>query len=108
MCVELKIKSKHLTAEAKIIRFEEQKIRRKDKEKFVSLRDHRRWEVRNENRATYLARAFLDGKTYETVEKNVKDTVKRNAYILPRVLTMVNKYGSVKLSQTDINDWVTG
>ena len=105
MCVELKIKSKHLSAEAKIIRFEEEKLRQKDRTTFFSLRWHRKWDVRNENRATFLARAFLAGKTYKSVERKVHDLPLLYIYILPRVLVMANKYGSVKLTKQDILDW---
>lgn len=105
MCVELKIKSKHLSVEAKIIRFEEEKLRNRDKAKFFSLREHRKLDVRNENRATFLARALLAGKAYKTVERKVHDLPKLYYSILPRVLVMANKYGSVKMTKQDIVDW---
>jgi hypothetical protein len=105
MCVELKIKSKHLSEEAKIIRFEEEKLRHKNRDKFFSLREHRKLDVRNENRATFLARAFLAGKAYKTVERKVHDLPKLYYSILPRVLAMVNKYGTARLTKQDIVDW---
>ena len=106
MSIELKIKSKHLSVEAQIIRFEENKLRKTDQETFFSLRNHRRWDVRNENRATFLARAFLSGRPYKTIEQNVQDKVKFNAYIAPRALTMINKYGSEKITKEDFQNWV--
>jgi len=106
MSVELKIKSKHLSEEARIIRFEEHKFRKQvdwlkthqqtyDKEHatMMSLKQHRRWDVRNENRATFLARTYLAGKDYKTVEHKCNDLVVLRCYIFPRLCEMVNKYG---------------
>lgn len=106
MSVELKVKSKHLSEEARIIRFEEQKFRKqvdwlkshqqpyeKEHATMMSLKDHRRKDVRNENRATFLARAYLAGKTYKSVEQKCHEEYTLYTYILPRVYDMVNKYG---------------
>lgn len=106
MSVELKIKSKHLSEEARIIRFEEHKFRKqvdwlkarqmpyeKEHTTMISLKEHRRWDVRNENRATFLARAYLAGKDYKTVEHKCNDLVVLRCYIFPRLCEMVNKYG---------------
>lgn len=116
MSVELKVKSKHLSEEARIIRFEEKKVFKqyewaKNKhyesgnndeyayysdpayKTWESLNRHRRWDVRNENRATFLARAYLAGKEYKTVEHKCNDLVVLRAYVFPRVCEMVNKYG---------------
>lgn len=106
MSVELKVKSKHLSEEARIIRFEEHKFRKqvdwlkshqqpyeKEHATMMSLKDHRRKDVRNENRATFLARAYLAGKTYKSVEQKCHDTGTLYFTILPRVQEMVNKYG---------------
>ena len=86
MSIELKIKSKHLGLEAKVIKFEEAKLKqqlrwmRKRQEsleklewKLQSITSHRKHEVRNENRATFLARAYIAGVPYKTVEHKVKD-----------------------------------
>lgn len=121
MSVELKIKSKHLSEEAKIIRFEERKLlkgmdyrRRKHNEAgnnteykvwddknwsdYYSLSTHRKWDVRNENRATYLARAYIAGVSYKTVEQKRRpdNEDKFQRTILPRVFAMVVKYGPRK------------
>lgn len=116
MSVELKIKSKHLSEEARIIRFEERKLlkqyewaKRKHYEtgangsyhyfndpawcKWNSVSNHRKWDVRNENRATFLARAYIAGIPYSKVEQKRKDDVLFFVYILPRVYQMVSKYG---------------
>lgn len=118
MSVELKIKSKHLSEEAKIIRFEERKLlkgidyrRRKHNEAghnteykvwddknwrdYHSLSAHRKKDVRNENRATYLARAYIAGVPYKIVEQKRKLDNEHTfeKIILPRVFAMVVKYG---------------
>ena len=115
MSVELKIKSKHLAFEPAIIRKEEYKLidRMRQFREFHqvdgsedpeyydlewqhrSLYRHRTWDVTNEARATYLARAFIDGKAYSKTERR---TEKRGPIftkrILPRVVDMVAKYGA--------------
>jgi hypothetical protein len=118
MSVELKVKSKHLSEEARIIRFEERKqlkqyqwaqdqwratgmngmYPRWDDKAFIaykSLNQHRRWDVRNENRATFLARAYIAGVPYTSVEQKRKSETESYFQILtlPRVWTMVAKYG---------------
>jgi hypothetical protein len=121
MSIELKVKSKHLSEEARIIRFEERKLfkqyswalaryrdtgmtdmypRWNDKAfmSYSSLNRHRKLDVRNENRATFLARAFIAGVPYTTVEqKRNPDKEKTfNFIVLPRVITMVVKYGKLE------------
>jgi hypothetical protein len=121
MSVELKVKSKHLSEEARIIRFEENKLlkqyewaKRKHYEtgsndeyayysdsawrKWNSLNNHRRWDVRNENRATFLARAYIAGKPYNTVEAKRKEESIFLNVIVPRIVTMVGKYGTPYVS----------
>lgn len=104
MSIELKIKAKHLALEPAIIRKEEQKILKQIRSgkvndtiellrKFNSLHDHRVWNVRNEARATHLARAYINGKAYNNVEHKVHDKSVLKCYILPRVVAMVAKYG---------------
>jgi hypothetical protein len=104
MSIELKIKSKHLATEPAIIRHEERKLlniaRRREYNdtesilvKYRSLSEHRKWVVRNESRATYLARAFLSGKPYSSVEKKVHNYATLRAHIMPRIVDMVMKYG---------------
>lgn len=124
MSMELKIKSKHLALEPSIIRKEEDKLKgqiryQSKKEnaalalalttKLESLSTHRRWNVRNEARATELARAYLKGKPYVTVEKRSKcndDMYK--LYIVPRIVAMVTKYGKGdqrRIDRKTIIDW---
>lgn len=126
MSVELKIKSKHLALEAKVIRFEEAKVKKQIKWLYKNkpqqtynavlglsnLYHHRKYVVGRENRATFLARAFIAGTPYNKVEKKRKDSraFEFNAFIIPRVLEMVKKYHpdfKVRRSITkeDIIDW---
>lgn len=107
MCIELKIKAKHLALEPQIIRKEEQKLKKRikyhrseDKKssidlewKLHSLTNHRKHIVRNESRATHLARAFIANKPYVHCERKRKDDIYFYSYIVPRILAMVTKYG---------------
>ena len=116
MSIELKIKSKHLALEPEIIRKEERKLLNQIKHlksyhqinddydsliyplhsKFNSLSFHRKTVVRNEARATYLARAYIKGVPYATVEQTSDRYTLKNS-ILPRVLDMVARYGPNKI-----------
>ena len=109
MSIELKIKSKSLAVEAKIIRHEENKLLNQIKYKgiedneegywntcwkYSSIRHHRIIEVRNEARATILARAYLKGMPYKAVEskRNENKECDFKTKIVPRVVDMVKKY----------------
>lgn len=117
MSIELKIKSKHLALEPRIIKHEEEKLKKQIKynntdyklvDKLNSLVCHRKHNVRNEVRATELARAYLAGKTYTYVEKKRKDEGSFQLYIVPRIVAMVTKYGTGdqrKVDKKTIQDW---
>lgn len=118
MSIELKIKSKHLALEPAIIRKEERKLlnhirsgRSNDTaaaiRKYESLHNHRKWNVRNEARATELARAYITGKPYLSVEQKRKDEneYKFLVYIVPRIVAMVNKYGKDSVDNDKIRAW---
>lgn len=123
MCIELKIKAKHLALEPSIIRHEEDKLKKQIKyhrssdatsaftlaRKLDELITHRRWNVRNESRATTLARAYLAGKPYLSVEKRSKENdVMFSCYIVPRIIAMVTKYGKGdqrKIDRKVILEW---
>ena len=88
--IYLKVKIKSLAAEARIIRFEEAKARkRKNTEWRSGLASHRRGIVRSAARHTHLAYGFLRGRSYKQME--AKCTIKPD---WKRVLTMVEKYGA--------------
>lgn len=119
MSIELKIKSKHLALEAGVIRFEENKLKKQirwfcDKHMphshieypLNNITNHRKWDVRNENRATFLARAYIAGKPYKIVEASVKDSSVLTCYIVPRVVAMVQRYHNRKTTTEDILSWI--
>jgi hypothetical protein len=120
MSIELKIKSKHLSLEAKVIKFEEAKLKRQMRWhrehdtlsdslvwKFNSIVNHRKHDVKNENRATFLARAFIKGVPYSKVENKRRldnePTFKR--VIMPRVLALVNRYHNRNVTRTALDEW---
>ena len=121
MSIELRIKSKHLALEPAIIRNEERKLQRQIKwlnengkateaqtlrYKLDSLISHRREDVANEARATFLARAFIAGKPYASVERNVKNKDLFKQRIFPRIVAMIKKYKSWQITDKDIWEWV--
>lgn len=119
MSIELKIKAKHLALEPSIIRKEEKKLLKRIRSnkcndtaevfrKYESLYAHRKWNVRNEARATELARAYIAGKEYKRVEQKRKpeNEYKFRNYIVPRIAAMAMKYGtSSKVTDQEIIDW---
>ena len=100
----LKVKVKSLAEEARIIRKEETNIKNLPKQyrdrsadaTLTSLTLHRKDNVRNEARATQLARAYLKGKAYSLIEHKCTDNYRFSYYIVPRILSMVVKYGDNK------------
>lgn len=121
MSVYLKIKSKHLALEPAIIRKEEDKVKKQINHykmyhqlsadgkfsyykehpelsdlwvRYGSLVSHRRWEVRNEARATYLARAYIKNMPYRVVEANLKENLPDP--VMSSLIRMVMKYGPVR------------
>lgn len=122
MSLELKIKSKHLGEEARIIRFEERKLlkgidyrRAKHRESgnnteykvwddknwryYYSLSTHRKRDVRRENRATFLSRAYIAGHSYISVEQKRKPEreFEFHNFIVPKIVNMVARYGADKV-----------
>lgn len=104
MFIELKIKAKSLAVESKIIRKEELKLKQQIAWTAKhqgntgslpytrnSLYRHRKDVVGVEARATELARAFLRGVPYKSVERDAKTTP-----ALDRVIAMIKKYGPEK------------
>lgn len=119
MSIELKIKSKHLGLEAKVIKFEEEKLKRqirwmrkrqeavqKLEWKLNSIVHHRKFDVRNENRAAFLARAYIAGIPYKNVEHKIIDRGRLLCYIVPRIVSMVKKYHKYTIENADILAWI--
>ena len=124
MNIELKIKSKHLSEEAKIIRYEERKLRGRARyllshqraedaanplSQLNKLTNHRKHDVRIENRATFLARAFIDGRPYLTVENKRRDVNDGtfDCYVAPSLLKMIRKYHDCNITRGDLIHWVS-
>ena len=118
MCIELKIKSKHLALEPQIIKHEERKLKKQirsnkgDLQSLVrqldNLVNHRKHIVRYEARATQLARTYLAGKAYTTVEQKRHDNTTFLMFIVPRIVAMVTKYGKGeqrKITKETIIEW---
>ena len=120
MSVELKIKAKSLAEEAKIIRKEEVRQKRLSRKKdpnggywhpdalgtYVKLHHHRTQPVRIAARHTHLARAFIAGTPYKSVEcaprylPNTRDIAK-----------MAQAYGAMGWASMDeamlrVSDWL--
>lgn len=126
MSIELKIKAKTLATEASYIRKEEQKMKRQarwlrdhqqtdDAEsayaKFWNLKEHRIKDLRHEARATHLARAFLRGFKYSTVEEYrlPQYEIIFRTKIVPSILRMVQKYSMNKnIDRSAIDAWIEG
>jgi hypothetical protein len=90
----LKIKTKHLAAEARIIRQEEVKWKGNDK---LYFKNHRKTTVRNEARATQLAIAFMRGVPYKVMERKCENVWLRNYPIAKRMASMIVKYSNKNL-----------
>lgn len=108
----LRVKVKSLAAEAAIIRLEERRaLGRQDVALYVRLRDHRRREVRKEQRSALLAYAFIRDRGYGRCERPGKG----NGPDLKRVGQLVEKYGcpvggypKYKLPDGVLEAWVAG
>lgn len=137
MSIQLKIKAKHLALEPAIIKHEEKKLKKQIKayreyhqvtehgwsalsknhkslsdleSKLVSLSSHRKHDVRNEARATALARAYIAGKPYSLVERSRREEIFFVYRIVPRVVAMVTKYGNYdqrKVTAETIKIWAS-
>lgn len=132
----LKVKVKSLAEEARIIRKEEHKARKRRTwasvrqgreeqerigyEEFWGLRHHRTGIVRTESRASLLAYAYIRGKKYSQVETKAKvfsimtpnmkfHVVKEefNPVLIPKIVKMVDKYGTEKIDNLKILNWIT-
>lgn len=114
MSIELKIKSKSLAVEARIIREEELKLRstsrargrkqlatdRLDRAR-ESLYNHRTYVVRDEARATFLARAYLKQKPRSAVEATPTPH-----YIANRALSIAHRYSKGGFDADAFRAWI--
>ena len=115
----LKVKIKSLAEEARIIRLEERRAilvghppecrnKYRDDALYVSLRDHRVKDVRQEQRCAMLAYAYLRGVPYKSVEQNAKKEIS-----YARVRDLIRKFGGLPGFATVcevqwVAEWVSG
>jgi len=98
---KLKVKSKTLAAESRIIREEERKT-------FGEFRDtlylHRVNVVRDEARTTHIAITFLKGKKYKTIESSRRPEKEYNFnyLILKRAAQIIRKYSNTEYSAEQV------
>lgn len=120
---KLKVNIKSLAAEAKIIRREESKLKKRLEGPLdaslrskmcvtlMKLREHRKGPLRQETRVSQLAYAFLRGLPYSAVEAKVRDTEDWNYLLLYRkIADKLNRHApyGVKYSKEQIKDWMRG
>lgn len=86
--IQLKVKVKSLSEEARIIRKEERKFKKIDPQLFNELSEHRRGLLRYEARCSQLAYAYLRGREYNKVERKCKFPPDWK-----RVYALVEKFG---------------
>lgn len=91
--------SRHLRREARKVKkkWENARDRNLDSqfshfEKFQELANARKSDVKRESRAIYLARAFLDGRTYKSVENKRSDDNLFYNYVLYDVKDIIESY----------------
>ena len=123
MSIELKIKAKSLAAEARIIREEEIKLKRKARyarerqnmaaaahyeRQRQSLYDHRIDIVRWECRATHLARAFMKGYAYKDIERNARLDPYTKGRLMGRVHKLLTKYYKKSVTAETVQRWFDG
>ena len=123
MSIELKIKAKSLAAEARIIRQEEIKLKRKARKmsehqkldayrtysrQRQSLYDHRIDVVRWECRATNLARAFIKGHAYSDIERNARLDPYTKGRLMGRVHKLLTKYHDKSITAETVQCWFDG
>ncbi len=89
--VKLKVKALSLAEEARIIRRLEKTCY--DEYGCNEIREHRIFDVRRESRATNLARAFLSGKSYRSIEPSRKPEKELEFFkAKKRLITLAKKY----------------
>ena len=90
----LKVKIASLASEACIIRREENKLKRRNRNKYrplwMQLNGHRRFVVRIEARHSQLAYGFLRGRAYRAMERKTYDKVDA-----AKIADMVMRFGKV-------------
>ena len=105
--IKLKVKALSLQEEAKIIKRLEKGC--EDENGVNPIYLHRIQDVRTEARATNLARAFLAGKNYKTVENSRKfEKEWEFKRVKKRLYNIIRKYGEFDFSQHEVDKWLLG
>lgn len=92
------MKIKSLAEEARIIRHEERKA--PDPESRNSLREHRIWDVRREQRSSLLAYGYLRGQAYRQMEPKAHEPPHYQ-----RVAKMIEKFGGGRMPPDVVREW---
>ncbi|RLA42423.1 MAG: hypothetical protein DRR06_14485 [Gammaproteobacteria bacterium] len=109
----LKVRIKHLAEEAKIIRFERNRLKARQRKLgnddrraalMEGLDNHHKTVVRQSARASHLAYAFMRGKSYLSTECSARNPVPD--LILQRALKTLKKYHSFGTRIDDLYAWV--
>ena len=121
MSYELKLESKLLAEESRVYREEEKMLSRKRSKavdhqlynlaiKLDKRREmcyyHRTQELRQEARAVNLARGYLRGHAYETVENSTKSLHEEMMELSEQVFDLVWTYGPNDVNIDDIQSWM--
>lgn len=101
---KLKIKLKHLAAEARIIRHEARQVHGMER---WNLNHHRTTVVRDEARATLLAYGFLRGREYSQLEGKRNNDWNFHTTIKPKALSMAKRYGR-GVTDAAFEQWLDG
>lgn len=117
MSIELKIKSKVLAEESRIIRQSELKMRDLHRQHLSGRRNsnwydgtrnelhlHRTGPVRRAARLTGLARGYLTGRSYSSMERPVRKPLRESD--LKEIARMVSRYGQTLVETKQIGKWV--
>lgn len=107
----LRVRIKELAQEARFIKCEENRGKRRPVKSLVSevqlrkLQEHRRNEVRPVARQAQLAYAFLRGKPYKSVEFSTKNKI--DLQTIKQVARLANKFGNLENSFEEVKIWLT-
>ena len=100
--IQLKVKIKTLAAEARIIKQEEQRAKKRRKTELLqSLTEHRKGVVRQEARLSLLAYGFLRGRSLQQIESSQRPVDWQ------KVQVMAQRYGN-SFNRAEFESWTKG
>jgi len=109
--LKLRINAKSLVAESRIIKEEERKLLSNRRgfwlENYQSIHSHRVENVRCASRVNHLARGYLAGKDYKSIEPKRKSGREYvfNTYVIPSILAKLKRF-RVKTTKDEILEWI--